>query len=220
MEPAANFDPLVRSYRALERIAFGGDLEGARFAFLDRLADCHSILILGEGDGRCLAQLLSVAPNARVHCLDASPAMLDRAETRISGTGTRERVTFECANALDFNFASATYDAVVTLFFLDCFTTEQATGLVAKISLALKPGARWLFADFVLPDSGLARTRARLWLAGLYLFFRWQTGLRTRELPPSEALSEAAGFQRSESKTFQWGLLRSTIFQTKIAEAE
>ncbi|MDB6128882.1 MAG: SAM-dependent methlyltransferase, partial [Verrucomicrobia bacterium] len=190
MERAANFDPLARIYRTLEWIAFGGDLERARFVWLDRLADCRSILILGEGDGRCLARLLRLAPDARIHCLDASPAMLDRAETRIAGTGNRERVTFECANALEAEFPSSTYDAVVTLFFLDCFAADQAGELVRRIQPSLKPGTRWLFADFVLPQRGVARLRARVWLAGLYAFFRWQTGLRSRELPPSEKLLE------------------------------
>ena len=212
MERAANFDPLVRIYRALEWIAFGGDLERARFTLLDRLADRQSILILGEGDGRCLARLLELAPTARIHCLDASAAMLDRAETRIAGTGTRERVTFERANALEAKFPALTYDAVVTLFFLDCFVTEQVEELIRRITPSLQPRALWLFADFVLPDRGLARVRAQVWLAGLYAFFRWQTGLRTHALPPSEQLIENAGFRRVESRTLQCGLLRTTLF--------
>ena len=87
--PAANFDPLARLYRALEYLAFGGDLERARFCLLDHLAGRRSILILGEGDGRCLARLLPLAPEARIHCLDASPAMLARAGARIANTAAQ-----------------------------------------------------------------------------------------------------------------------------------
>lgn len=210
---AANFDPLVRVYRALEVIAFGGDLERARFCLLDRLADRRSILVLGEGDGRALMHLVHIAPQARIHCIDSSRAMIDRAQARVTGTAAKDRVTFECADALTCAFAPGRYDAVVTLFFLDCFDATQATDIVTRVNGALSADAIWLFADFVLPPSGLARWRARAWLGLLYAFFRWQTGLRTRELPPSEDLIIAAGFRREAVQDFQWGLLRSAFFK-------
>ena len=216
---AARFDPLARVYHALEILAFGGDLARARFQFLDRLADRRSILILGEGDGRCLARLLPLAPAARIHCVDASPAMLARAAVRIAGQPGRERVTWECADALNVEFPGAHYDAVITLFFLDCFDPASAAGLVTRIQTALQPGAVWLFADFVLPERGLARLRARVWLAVLYAFFRWQTGLRTRALPPSEELIRQAGFDRVQSRGFQCGLLRSSLFKAQTRPA-
>ncbi|MDB6167860.1 MAG: SAM-dependent methlyltransferase [Verrucomicrobia bacterium] len=209
---AANFDPLARVYRALEIVAFGGDLERARFCLLPRLAGCRSILILGEGDGRCAERLLTVAPSARIHCVDSSPAMIAQAKARVAGKGGGERVTFECADVLGREFPVAGHDAVVTLFFLDCFEPEQAEAVVGRIAAALQPGARWLFADFVRPEKGLARLRARLWLAVLYAFFRWQTGLRVRALPPSEMLIEKAGFEGIAAATFQHGLLRTRLF--------
>jgi ubiquinone/menaquinone biosynthesis C-methylase UbiE len=209
---AANFDPLVRIYRALEVLAFGGDLERARFGLLEHLTERRSILILGEGDGRCLARLLEIAPLAHIQCVDASPAMLARAEARIAGSPHRGRVTFTHADALTWEFPARSYDAVVTLFFLDCFSASETKGLVARIREALRPEAGWLFADFTVPERGVARLRARLWLAGLYAFFRWQTGLRTNVLPPSETLIQQAGFTAQDTRAYQWGLLRSVWF--------
>ena len=211
--PAANFDPLARFYRALEIIAFGGDLERARFCLLAQLADRRSILVLGEGDGRALARLVQLAPLARVHCIDFSAAMLAHAQARLAGTEAATRVTFEHADVLTCEFRPEHFDAVVTLFLLDCFDAAQAAGLVTRVCAALQPGAAWLFADFVLPARGPARWRARLWLGLLYAFFRWQTGLRTRELPPSESLIRAAGFECAAVRNFQWGLLRSAFFR-------
>ncbi len=209
---AANFDSVARAYRALEHLALGGDLERTRFSLLDRLAGRRSILILGEGDGRCLARLLPLVPGARIHCLDASPAMLALARARIAGTTDAHRVTLECADVLTYAFPPARYDAVITLFLLDCFEPAQAADLVTRIQAALQPGAGWLFADFRMPERGLARIRAQAWLALLYAFFRWQTGLRTRALPPSEELIRQAGFRCAASQDFQWGLLRSSWF--------
>jgi ubiquinone/menaquinone biosynthesis C-methylase UbiE len=208
--PAANFDRLARWYRALEYLALGHTLEAARFHHLDRLATCRRILILGEGDGRCLARLLRLAPAAHVTCVDASAAMLDRAARRLSAAD-RARVTLEAADARFLPLPAAGYDAVLTLFFLDCFTDEEVRHLVARIAPALAPGAVWLHADFMLPAAGLARLRSRLWLAGLYAFFRQTTGISARRLPDMDAALAAAGFAVAGERVFQRGLVRSVL---------
>jgi len=206
-----SFDRLAGIYRALEYLAFGRYLEHARFCFLERLSACRHILVLGEGDGRCLAQLIRVAPDARIDCLDLSPAMLALAAARLPPEA-RERVTFRCADLLSIEFPPARYDAVVTLFFLDCFTPDQAADIVRRVTTSLQPGACWLWTDFALPPCGLARLRAQAWLAVLYAFFHWQTGLSAQMLPPAEDLIAATGFVRGELREFQHGLVRSAVF--------
>ena len=209
----ANFDRLARFYRALEFLAFGRDLERARFCFLPELAGCRSILVLGEGDGRCLARLVRLAPEARIDCIDLSPAMLARAGRRLEGTGGAERVRFIQGDALARPVPEARYDAVVTFFFLDCFTTPEVETIARRISAGLLPGARWLFADFVLPPRGWRRCRARVWVAVLYAFFHWETRLSTRSLPASEAALAAEGWRPERIRDFQQGLVRSAIFR-------
>jgi ubiquinone/menaquinone biosynthesis C-methylase UbiE len=211
MSSARSFDRLARIYRVLEYGAFGRDLERARFGLLGRLAGCRDILVLGEGDGRCLARLVRHAPEARIDCFDISPAMIARAGRRLP-PGTGDRVTFRCADLLTAELPDKRYDAVVTLFFLDCFTSPQTAGLVRRIAARLRPGALWLWADFTLPPRGLARWRARVWVAVLYFFFRWQTALPARALPPAEALILAAGFRREDERSFQFGLVRAALF--------
>jgi ubiquinone/menaquinone biosynthesis C-methylase UbiE len=213
MTQTANFDRLARIYRAIEFAAFGADLERARFCFLDRLSGCREILVLGEGDGRCLERLARLAPAANFHCVDASAAMLARARARVDGLNVNRRLTFTQADARSLVLRPGHYDAVVTCFFLDCFPPEPAAALVARVAASLRPGALWLFADFVLPPRGWTRWRARLWLAVLYAFFRWTTGLSARALPPSEALLAAAGFRVVASRDFQRGLLRSAVLK-------
>jgi ubiquinone/menaquinone biosynthesis C-methylase UbiE len=211
-EKTANFDRLARIYRALEVVAFGRDLERTRFCLLDRLHDRKHILVLGEGDGRCLARLVRLAPQATIHCVDASAAML-RAAARRLPADARHRVTFTQSDVFAQPPPPTPYDAVVTLFFLDCFTTEQVALMVREILPCLSPEARWLFGDFVLPPRGWARFRAEAWLALLYTFFRWQTGLRTRRLPEAEHVLESAGFQVEASESRQHGLLHTVLFR-------
>src|SRR5580693_5673615 len=110
MSTVRNFDRLAPIYRVLEYGAFGHDLERARFCFLEKLRDCRTILVLGEGDGRCLEQLVRAAPDAHIDCLDLSPAMLARAEARLPAeAGTR--VTFRQADLLTASLPDKNYDA-------------------------------------------------------------------------------------------------------------
>jgi SAM-dependent methyltransferase len=208
----SGFDWLAPWYRALEFTAFGRDLERARFEYLGRLASCRDILLLGEGDGRCAARLAGIAPHARILCVDSSPGMIGRASRRISGGDAAGRVAFLCADATEFAPEPGAFDAVATLFFLDCFDGETIASTVKRVGDALRPGALWLFADFTVPAAGIARLRARAWLAVLYSFFRLGTGLRVSELPPSEDILGKAGWVRSESRDFQGGLVRSAVF--------
>lgn len=206
-----SFDRLARVYRALEFLAFGRDLERARFCLLPHLKPCRTILVLGEGDGRCLEQLLALNPSASIDCLDLSAAMLDRARRRLGARASR--VNFIHADVLATELPARHYDAVVTCFFLDCFDDGQAQTLVTHIAASLQPHALWLWADFVLPAHGPARWRAQVWLVLLFGFFRWQTGLKNNALPHSEKLIEAAGFDSIAMQTRQWGLLRSRVYR-------
>lgn len=208
-----SFDRLARVYRALEFFAFGRDLEEARFAFLNRLHHRHSVLVLGEGDGRCLERLVRAVPNAQIDCMDFSAAMIAQASARLTQPEDRKRVSFWQVDLLAAEIPSARYDAVITFFLLDCFTEDQARALIGRIHRSLKPGALWLWADFTLPKSGWARLRARFWLWLLYGFFRWQTGLPARQLPPVEELFNEHGYQPTSERSWQWGLVRSAVWR-------
>jgi SAM-dependent methyltransferase len=215
----AGYGRLSRWYRASELLAFGRDLERARFAHLGRLAERESILLLGEGDGRCVERLSLLAPRARILCVDSSPEMVARARERIAGGPAEGRVQFTCADARSLPHEPGAFDAVVTFFFLDCFDEAGVASIVAQVGRSLRPGALWLFADFVEPGRGLARLRAKAWLALLYAFFRWETGLEQRRLPPSERVLERAGWTGTEAAEFQAGLVRSAVYSRGAAPA-
>jgi cyclopropane fatty-acyl-phospholipid synthase-like methyltransferase len=211
------FDKLAGAYRALEFAAFGSDLERARFAHLERLAGAADILLLGEGDGRCAERLARVAPGARIHCVDSSPGMVSRARRRLARAGAEGRVTFECADLRAFGPAALSLDAVATLFVLDCFEAADVASLVSRVTPAIRPGGTWLFADFVLPERGLARLRARAWLRVLYAFFRSAAGLRVSRLAPSEEILGDAGWRAEASLVLSHGLIRSSALTRRGA---
>ena len=208
-----SFDRLARPYRALEHLAFGGDLERARVAHVEALASARSILLLGDGDGRFVCALLREAPMAQVVSIDKSPEMIAQARARVEALGMASRVRFEVADARSHEFGSGLYDAVTTLFFLDCFEDSESASLCAAIARSLRPQAQWLFADFVEPRSGWRRLRARLWLWVLYGFFRLTTDLPARRLPDSRRHIEAQGFEAASVRSLQHGLLESILYR-------
>lgn len=208
----ANFGRLARVYRGLEFAAFGRTLEQVRYCFLPELRSARSILILGEGDGRFVARLCIVAPQARIECIDASPTMIEVATQRLPSEA-RNRVTFQLSDIRSLSLLPARYDAVVTLFVLDCFTDAELPLLVERVSAALTPDAVWLFGDFAVPRFGFARWRAQVWLWTLYSFFQWQTGLQVRKLPDMERALCRGGWNCCAERRFEVGLLRAALYR-------
>lgn len=208
----ANFDRLAAAYRWLEHLSFGRSLERARFRHLEALAGRHRVLILGEGDGRFLARFLSRFPHARAEVWDASAAMLARAASRLPPDAAG-RATFRHGDAREMTPEGDAFDAIVTLFLLDCFTADEVRALVPRLAGALAPKGIWLFADFALPPAGWRRLRARLWVWFLYVAFGWMTGLRVRALPPSEAILRENGFVPEATWSGSAGLLTSAVFR-------
>lgn len=213
MSGAPGFDRLARIYRLLEYGVFGGMLQRARTALLAPLATCQDVLVVGDGDGRGLRALLDLAPAIRCTSLDASAAMLRQADRRVRRAHPEAQVTWLCEDVRRWRPAPAAYDAVVTAFVLDCFTAEEVERIVSTIVAGLRPGGQWLFVDFDRPSGGIGRIEADVLVPFLYAFFRWQTGIAARALPPSAAILEGHGLVAVETRTFRRGLVRATRYE-------
>ncbi len=121
--------------------------------------------------------------------------MLALASARVTAAGARrDRVTFGAGRMyLDASFPPRSYDALVTLFFLDCLTADQVATIVGRASVRTRrAGGRWLFADFAVPAHGRGLRSARPALDSRCSFasFNWRAALaRGRStLPPSEEI--------------------------------
>lgn len=206
------YDRLARPYRLIETLAYGRALERARFAHFEQLRDRRHILMLGDGDGRGLVRACRLAPLAKIDWIDSSAGMLERAAQRLRPED-RERVTFRHENALAAEVTVNTYDAITTLFFLDCFSAQDAGIAINRFRPALTADGVWLYADFALPDRGWSRLRAQFWIKLMLVFFRWQTRLTIKQLPPAEALLNAAGLATVAGSSWHGGFLRSIVCQ-------
>jgi SAM-dependent methyltransferase len=192
-------DGIAHWYRWLEYAGFGRALERRREAFLNDVSDARRVLALGDGDGRALTALLAAAPHACVDYIDVSARMLELARGRAGA----EHVTYRRQDARTAPLPEAEYDLIVTHFFLDCFDETELEPLIARLTDAAKPQARWLISEF----------RGNGWLVRtLYLLFRVATGLRTRRLGDHRPLMERHGFRLMRHKESWRGLLASELW--------
>jgi ubiquinone/menaquinone biosynthesis C-methylase UbiE len=214
IEPS--FDRIARPYHWLEYLTLGKALERCRNHHLPQLLDRRHALVLGDGDGRFLAQLLKQNPNLRADAVDTSATMLQLLRQRSEATAhnVTSRLRTHQANALTFPLqdAEASYDLIVTHFFLDCLTQPELNTLITRIAPTLTPGALWLISDFRIPN-GVMRLPARALIRSLYLAFRILTGLRSTHLPDHATPLAQAGLTRIAQQHSLAGLLTTELWQ-------
>jgi hypothetical protein len=206
--PSANFNHIARVYRWLEYATFGHALERCRFRLLPRLHDRRRALVLGDGDGRFLHQLLTENPSLHADTVDSSAAMLRLLVARCGP----DSVALHYADALTFIPPHADYDCIATHFFLDCLSTEDCSALVSRLTQYLRPDAVWIVSEFRV-QRGILRIPSALLIRAMYAGFRLLTGLRTQRLPSYEEALRAAGFEIVEEQPMLHGLLVSQAWQ-------
>lgn len=208
-----SFEKLAPHYRWLEFVLAGEKLQRCRTAFLNPELKPDNILILGEGNGRFLVECCKLFPSSKVVCVDASQTMLRLAGRRLAQNGM-DRVNLELvhADALGWTPPKQSFDLLVTHFFLDCFREDQLPGLVERLAEAARPAARWLLADFQIPDRGLKRWRAKAIHQLMYTFFRITTRLPARRLHVPDGWLEHEGFSLKNRRVTDFGLLRSDLW--------
>jgi Methyltransferase domain len=219
VEGAPDFNRLSGAYRWMEWLSFGPLLDRCRCSFLDEMKTVSRALALGDGDGRFTAKLLRVNPEVRVNAVDASPAML-QALMRRAGAD-RGRVRAIEADIRDWKPESAdSYDLVVSLFFLDCLTTEEVEALARSVKLSLTEPARWVVSDFAVPESWAGRVAGRLVVGFLYRAFGVLTGLRVGRLPDHAAALKRAGFVLERREEMLFGLLFSEVWRLRSLQEQ
>jgi ubiquinone/menaquinone biosynthesis C-methylase UbiE len=213
-QPQPDFDRIAAIYRWGEYLSLGPLLQRTRTRLLDQLGSPRHALVLGDGDGRFLEQLLLRYPQCTAVAVDISAAMLDKLRRRCLQSvpdATTRLITLQ-RSALDIDPPPGT-DLVVTHFLLDCFSQPDVDALAVRIASQLAPGTFWLLSDFALPANSLLRPFGRLYIASLYAAFRLLTGLRVRQLPDPQSALQRSGMRRITRVTLLGGLLYTELWQ-------
>lgn len=192
----------------MEFVLAGEKLQRCRTGFLNEIPAARSILLMGEGHGRCLVECCRRFAGARIVCADASERMLAQARRRLTGLSAEAmHVEFIRADVLNWSPSRGAFDLIATNFFLDCFREDQLERVVGRLAAVATPGTNWLLADFQIPSAGLKRIRSRLILWAMYAFFRTTTRLPAKHLTAPDSFLKRAGFILHRRVEVEWGLL-------------
>ena len=212
-----NFDRLAPHYHWLERIFAGGLMQRCRTALLDRAKNSRHALLVGEGTGRFLTELLRGNPEIKVVCIESCAGMIRQAQRRLGRERINpERVQFEQTDVFDWVPPVEKFDLVVTNFFLDCFRAGQLQKLVPLLSASTTADAAWLLADFRIPECGWRRWRAKIILASLYACFKISTSLSASRLTPPDPFLASAGFALIERRMANFGFAHADYWRRTI----
>ena len=213
-----SFDAVAPWYRALETIAFGNALQRCRVACLGEIRSPRHALIVGEGNGRFLCELLRAHPDVQVDCVDASERMLQLARTRVQNElpDRANQIRFLHRDITNWAPPETHYDLIVTHFLLDCFPEKELARIIKALASAAQPDAVWLLADFRIPARGFARLRARVWLATMYQFFQLTARIPANELVDPTPFLQAEGFVLERQHLSRSGLLKSESWRRNL----
>lgn len=216
-----SFDRLAPYYRWMEHVLAGEKLQRCRTAFIDRIRNHQDILILGPGAGRFVAELAAANTAGRITCLDSSLSMLQSTRELLLGQGLfSTRIDLQHRDILQWTPPRTRFDAIISHFFLDCFTLDQLKEIIKQVASSAQPDALWLLADFNEPASGLSKWRARAILWTMYRFFRLITRLPARHLSSPDLLLRNNGFELRERRFADWNLMHTDLWQRKILRSE
>jgi ubiquinone/menaquinone biosynthesis C-methylase UbiE len=217
--PRRGFDLLAPHYRWMEGLLAGSRLHTCRTRYLPAITNAKRILLLGEGPGRFLCEVVKTCVGAEIVCLDSSRKMLGEARKVLGANVENRSVTFLETDALRHEFPHEYYDAVATHFFLDCFRADQLAKLVPRIAGALVPGGAWLLADFRLPAHGPRRWRAAINLKVMYHFFRAVTALPASYLTDPDPYLAQNGLALTKREFIDRGFIHTDLWRKIAANA-
>ena len=103
-----------------------------------------AILAVGCGTGRLLRSAEQRFPSAALEGIDAAAGMVRHAQAVLPA---RSRIRFQVATAERLPFANGQFDLVFSTMTFHHWDDQR--GSISEVARVLKPGGRWLLADFV-----------------------------------------------------------------------
>jgi ubiquinone/menaquinone biosynthesis C-methylase UbiE len=208
----SNFDLVANFYPLLEQLVLGSALNQARGFFAREIGAGKEILLIGEGNGRFLCEMMKQTSSASFTVVDSSARMLAAAERRIAPITSNRRIEWICADFLKWQAPRVLYDLVVTHFFLDLFRPDRICQIVEKISRITTEDAWWVDVDFIPGDRGLQQ-KILMWAQ--YRFFHRFAGIEASRLADARPWIRREGWKIREERSLQSGWISGYLRSRK-----
>jgi ubiquinone/menaquinone biosynthesis C-methylase UbiE len=204
----ATFDLIASFYPLMEQTVFGSTLSQARRFFITQVKAGNHILLIGEGNGRFLFEALKQTSADSFTVVDSSARMLAATARRIAAVDRCPHVELIHADILEWQSPDASYDRVVTHFFLDQFRPNRISRIVEKISNLATEDALWINVDFTTENQNL-RQKILMWVQ--YRFFQIFVGIESARLFDPHPCIRQAGWDILETKSFDLGWISAQL---------
>jgi len=202
-----NYDRVAGFYDSLSKLVFGNALMQAQRSMLHKIPAHSKILIVGGGTGAMMEEIAKLHPaGLSITYVEISEKMTALARQRNVG---QNRVEFVHAAIEDYR-TDRTFDVIITAFLFDNFKQEKAELVFNVLNKLLSVKGHWLLADFYIDPK-------KLWqkwlLRSMYLFFNILSNVETNQLPETETLFHANGYQ-TVFQQFSFGrFIHSNVYQ-------
>ena len=154
----ALFDEMARTYGVVNLVSSLG------FAYFWRRScvaavrgEAATVCDLMAGGGECLPHLeREFGRGVQVDLVDWSTEMCKRAESTVARSGRTGARVLNC-NALALPCPNHSYDVVVSTFGLKTLKEEELAELAKEVKRVLRPGGRFAFLEFSVPERVVVR---------------------------------------------------------------
>jgi ubiquinone/menaquinone biosynthesis C-methylase UbiE len=202
------FDLVASFYPLLEQTVFGSTLSRARNFFISQVTEGNNILLIGEGNGRFLFEMVKQNSSASITVVDSSARMLAAAARRLATVDHCARIQFIHADILEWGPPVAHYDRVVTHFFLDLFTPFCIHRVVEKITRLATEDSLWINVDFTSENQCL---RQELLMWAQYRFFQLSAGIQASRLFDPRPYIRQFGWEILERRSLDSGWISAHL---------
>ena len=202
-----DFNSVADIYDSLASMVFQKSLIEAQLNFLDELPFEGRILFIGGGSGKILPNLWKLRPKLHIDFLDASQKMINKAEKRLR-IRPNASISFISGTENDIE-PDATYDTILTFFFLDLFPTEKKLKVAKKLNTHLKKGGIWLHADFNEAHTFMQRMREK----SMFLFFKMVSNIEADKFTDDSLVFDQLNLHLQRKKIYPKSGIYSAIYK-------
>lgn len=198
-----NYNSIASYYRFLVRIVFGQSIDEAQAVFINQLPNNGRLLFIGGGNGNVLKLIYRLKPQLEIDFIDQSEKMIESAKKFCP----HDLVNFIVGN--EESIPNRKYDAIITFFFLDLFSTEKRDKIMKTLENLLKVKGIWLVADFKQPIT----TYHKLIEKVMFLFLKITTKIESDSIENYSEAFEKTDLNKLTTETFYNNFIYSTVYQ-------
>ncbi|MBS1749070.1 MAG: class I SAM-dependent methyltransferase [Bacteroidetes bacterium] len=209
-----NYNSVAGIYDVSSRMVFGKAQQKSQTGLLNWIPPQSRILIVGGGTGWILESITAIYPSGLdILYVEASAKMMALSRKRNFGNNA---VTFICNPIESCNF-NGLFDIVFTAYLFDNFLRTEAEVIFQILHQMLRPGGRWLFADFYIDAVHPPLWQKLLWYT-MFSFFRITCGVQAKKLVDMSGYFKKAEYRLLQEKEYYSGFITGKVYEKIILQ--